>query len=230
MRIRDLARVSGLPKTTIHYYTREGLLHPPAKAAANSARYDESHVQRLALIQRLRAADGPGLSVFAVRRVIALVADGVPLELAVALQDAVQQAGTARAGEALSLAAVCRRSGLPRRAADAAVAKGVLCRAPHEGGFDGTDLEGACHVRALFDAGIHVDELEHVAKLVRAISAYEIALAARLAAGRSASERAQLFQTLQSAGNGLHQYLFLRARQHDIARGAIVAQPRGDIA
>lgn len=230
MRIRDLARASGLPKTTIHYYTREGLLHPPAKAAANSARYDDTHVERLALIQRLRATEGPGLSVFAVRRVITLMDDGVPFELAVALQDAVQQAGGARAGGSLSLAGLCRRSGLARRAADAAVAKGVLCRAPHEAAFDAADLEGAGHVRALLDAGIRIDELEHIASLVRAISAYEIALAGRLAAGRSASGRAALFQALQAAGNGFHQYQFLRARQHEIARGATVAQPRGDSA
>jgi len=54
MKIGELARQSGVPKSTIHYYLREGLLHPPNKTARTVAYFDSSHLDRLAAIKRLR--------------------------------------------------------------------------------------------------------------------------------------------------------------------------------
>lgn len=44
---------SGLPTSTIRMYQTKGLLHAPRRSG-RTARYDESHVQRLALVQRLQ--------------------------------------------------------------------------------------------------------------------------------------------------------------------------------
>ncbi len=54
MRIKELSEKSGVPKSTIHFYLREGLLHPPAKTGKTMAYYDQSHLQRLATIKRLK--------------------------------------------------------------------------------------------------------------------------------------------------------------------------------
>ena len=54
MRINELVERSGVPRTTIHYYLREGLLHPPHKTGRTTAVYDESHLQRLKLISDLK--------------------------------------------------------------------------------------------------------------------------------------------------------------------------------
>jgi DNA-binding transcriptional MerR regulator len=54
MRIAELARRSGTSKETIHFYLREGLLRKPKKTSRNMAYYDESHVEQLKLIKRLR--------------------------------------------------------------------------------------------------------------------------------------------------------------------------------
>jgi AcrR family transcriptional regulator len=54
MRIRDLERESRVPRSRIHYYIREGLLHPPAKTGKTSALYDQSHLERLEAIQRIK--------------------------------------------------------------------------------------------------------------------------------------------------------------------------------
>jgi AcrR family transcriptional regulator len=47
LKMAELAQESGVPRTTIHYYLREGLLHQPYKTGRTMAYYDESHVQRL---------------------------------------------------------------------------------------------------------------------------------------------------------------------------------------
>lgn len=85
--MQELAERSGLPRTTIHHYAREGLLPPARKTAPNAARYDEAHLERLVLISRLRDADGEGgpLSIPDIRRVLEHVEAGVSLRVAVRL-------------------------------------------------------------------------------------------------------------------------------------------------
>jgi AcrR family transcriptional regulator len=54
MRINELVEKTGIPRTTIHYYLREGLLHPPRKTGRTMAYYDETHLQRLKQINELK--------------------------------------------------------------------------------------------------------------------------------------------------------------------------------
>jgi len=55
MRIAELSELTGVPKTTIHFYMREGLLHPPFKTSRTMAYYDQSHLDRLLSIQKAKA-------------------------------------------------------------------------------------------------------------------------------------------------------------------------------
>jgi AcrR family transcriptional regulator len=54
MRIKELEERSEVPRTTIHFYLRQGLLHPPHKTGRTMAYYDDSHVQRLKEISQLK--------------------------------------------------------------------------------------------------------------------------------------------------------------------------------
>ena len=53
-RMRDLERISGVPRSTIHYYVREGLLPQPRKRGKTVADYGAEHIQTLQLIRRLQ--------------------------------------------------------------------------------------------------------------------------------------------------------------------------------
>ena len=55
MRIKDLEEKSGMPRTTIHFYLRQSILHPPSKTGRTMAYYDESHLKRLQDIQEIKA-------------------------------------------------------------------------------------------------------------------------------------------------------------------------------
>ncbi len=68
MRMAELARVSGVSRETIHYYLREGLLPKPVKGGKTVAYYDESHLERLTLIRRLR--DEKYLPLAVIRRIV----------------------------------------------------------------------------------------------------------------------------------------------------------------
>jgi DNA-binding transcriptional MerR regulator len=54
MRIGELVKRTGVPKETIHFYVREGLLRKPRKSGSNAADYTSSHVERILLIKELR--------------------------------------------------------------------------------------------------------------------------------------------------------------------------------
>lgn len=55
IRIGELEKISGLPRSTIHFYIREGILHRSIKTARTMAYYDERHVERLKLIKRMKS-------------------------------------------------------------------------------------------------------------------------------------------------------------------------------
>jgi DNA-binding transcriptional MerR regulator len=54
MKISELIKLTGVPKETVHFYIREGLLRKPRKSGVNTAEYNEKHVERLLLIKDMR--------------------------------------------------------------------------------------------------------------------------------------------------------------------------------
>ena len=54
MRLAELSQRAGVPRSTIKFYLREGLLPAGAASAKNQASYGSQHVERLALIRALR--------------------------------------------------------------------------------------------------------------------------------------------------------------------------------
>jgi DNA-binding transcriptional MerR regulator len=54
MRIGELVRQTGVPKETIHFYLREGLLRKPRRSGTHAADYPAAHVDRILLIKELR--------------------------------------------------------------------------------------------------------------------------------------------------------------------------------
>ncbi|MBW1782952.1 MAG: MerR family transcriptional regulator [Deltaproteobacteria bacterium] len=54
MRISELTARTGVPKETIHYYVREGVLRRPRKTGRNTADYSERYVEQIRVIKRLQ--------------------------------------------------------------------------------------------------------------------------------------------------------------------------------
>jgi DNA-binding transcriptional MerR regulator len=54
MKISQLVKRTGVPKETIHFYIREGLLRKPRKSGVNAAEYNEGYVDQIQLIKDLR--------------------------------------------------------------------------------------------------------------------------------------------------------------------------------
>lgn len=56
MKISELEKISGVPRSTIHHYVQYGLLPRPQKTGQTMARYDNGHVKRLEAIQKIKLA------------------------------------------------------------------------------------------------------------------------------------------------------------------------------
>ncbi len=69
MRLAELSTRSGVPRSSIKLYIREGLLPAGTAQARNQAEYGPQHLERLALIRALREV--AGLSLDVIRRVTA---------------------------------------------------------------------------------------------------------------------------------------------------------------
>ncbi len=74
MNISELEKTSGVPRTTIYFYVRSGLLPVAQKKAASRAIYSEEHLELLKLITCLK---NEGLSLDAIREQVAPVVEAV---------------------------------------------------------------------------------------------------------------------------------------------------------
>jgi DNA-binding transcriptional MerR regulator len=219
MRIGELATRAGLPKSTIHFYLREGLLPPPDKPTANSAVYSGDHLERLKLIKKLRSEVLGPLPVPQVRRVLQLLDRGVSLELAVGLQRAVLGGQPAADGLCFDAKRLAQEAGMDIATVRKLVDAGVLLPAPSNAKrpFDTDDVHAAKALsRVLSDTSISIDDLARGARKTRELSRYEVSLRNRAVADLGPEARARVSLMLQEVDNVLRRYLFLRARQHDI--------------
>ena len=59
LKMSDLERITGVGRSTIHYYLREGLLTPPRRTGKTMAYYDAGHVEELRRIRDLQEEGYP---------------------------------------------------------------------------------------------------------------------------------------------------------------------------
>lgn len=176
--MQELAERSGLPRTTIHHYGREGLLPPARKTAPNAARYDEAHLERLALITRLRDPDGDAgpLSIPDIRRVVEHVEAGVSLRAAVRLVAEDVDAVPADGGGWATPAELARAAALEVEFVEKLLATGLIGGEPGEP-LTPADLLVAqsCHV-VCADRGVNPADLTPLADLLREVGNYTATL------------------------------------------------------
>jgi AcrR family transcriptional regulator len=118
--ITELEEATGVPRSTIYYYVREGLLPTAQKAAASRAVYAESHVDLLREIARLKAEGWP------LRTIKERLAPQVASARALEVDLVAEQAGQTRESILVAAARLFARKGYKRtRVADIVKEVGV---------------------------------------------------------------------------------------------------------
>ncbi len=207
MRIRELVERCGLPKTTIHFYQRDGLLPPPLKTARNAALYNEEHVARLVLIGELRKA---GLPVPQLRRAIDLIEQGVEQEVALALQRVLVSAPAT-----LSMQDIAEAADMPVERARQLHQAGLL-GAPEREWFHQDDVAALEAIKHMCDVGAGVALLQQTAIQLQALTRAEFVVADKITAAMPAAQRSATLLGLQYAVDRLHHYWLSEARKHEV--------------
>ena len=179
MRMQELAERSGLPRTTIHHYARESLLPPPRKSAKNAAEYDESHLERLALITRLRdeSRDPRGLSIPEVRLVLGHLDAGIEPGAAVRLVTEGIDAGPPAAGRWTDAGAFARAAGVSEAFVRTLVEVGLIDDGPDKGFRPGDLLVARACESVCSGSGVDPADLTPLADLIHEVGSYSDTLA-----------------------------------------------------
>jgi DNA-binding transcriptional MerR regulator len=218
MRMKDLVEASGLPRTAIHHYQREGLLPPGRKTATNAATYGDEHVERLRLIQALRTDEMGPFSLDRVRRIIAMIEGGVAPELATALHNlpgALRPQGErGKAARSMTLSELARAAGLSLGTARQLVEADLIVGTGDAGdgrSYDEADVAIARLLAGFLDIDeIRLADLEPIAELAAETERYERALiglaTARMEPQAAEERRYSMYRSLHA----LHAYLYIR--------------------
>ncbi|MEM7052616.1 MAG: MerR family transcriptional regulator [Acidobacteriota bacterium] len=220
--MKQLVELSGLPRSLIHFYLREGILPAGEKTARNAATYSSRHLEILAALARLREPPLGPLPLPLQRRVIELYERGVELEVAVALEQAVLgEAGAAASdGRRYSPEELAQTAGVEVAFINELEAVGLLVPPPGERpAFDANDLQIVTLCRDLVaQTGLPLEVARPIGDAIRQLSAYEMSLRNRAVARLDDRQAAQASLAIQQGINIIHSYLFYRWRLHDIAR------------
>lgn len=218
MRMKELVEATGVPRTAIHHYQREGLLPPAIKTARNAALYGAEHVKRVKLIRSLRSDELGPFPMEGVRRVLEMVERGVEPEVAAALYSLPGGLGKSgpsegRRGER-SLSDVAHDAGMSLSTARALHGSGLLLGRGGPGEsrvFDEADAAAARVIGELLShEAIRPEDLDPIAELVGELVRYERALASLVTAKAEAGEASERQHALFQGLHVLHTYLFSR--------------------
>lgn len=222
MRMRDLVERTGVPRTTIHHYLREGLLPPPEKTSANAAVYTDAHVERLRLVAALRGDELGPHAIGEIRRILALVDAGVDPAVAGRLEalTTVRRSGAGEVSRTFRGASeVAREARVSLSTVRRLIDAGLLLARRAPGGdrddFDVADVEMTrAYAELMGLAGLDVPDLAPVAQLLAELVRYEDALARVATSGRQAGDVLRIQGVLERCMRAAHAYVLARAAAH----------------
>lgn len=209
MRIAELVKQSGVPRTTIHYYQRLKLLPEAEKRSSNSALYGRKHLDRLKLITRLRSESGGSCSMDRIQAIIAQLDSGSEKALADVLSGR-EPSDTA----AFDAAELIAGSELPQDVINRLISEKVIRARPGDRLYDERDAAALRAIAGLIELGIDPDAIIPIARVVEKLAAFEIDQYKKMRSTLPPLQRREFLLNLQQSTDALHQYLFNRIRQH----------------
>lgn len=212
LRMNELAKATGVPRSTILYYLGQGLLPPPEKTSANMAYYDPSCVDRIRRIRQLQARHR--FSLEEIRKLLEAHTDPADLSLGMELHEVVF--GRDAGGPRIRSAEFQRETGLMRRQL-AQLAEARLLLPLEPGRFDPEDLEmGRIYARAL-SAGVRVGDLAYYVEYGEKIVDREMALRSRMTRSLPFPEDAARTIGMVRDARRCRAYVIDRLFQHRVA-------------
>jgi DNA-binding transcriptional MerR regulator len=194
LRMKELTRATGLPKSTILHYLHQGLLPEPVKTSPNMAYYDPECIDRIKFIQHLQRHHR--LSLFEIKRMMELSGEALDLSARLELKELVF--GPARQEVLLDRDAFCEETGLSavqvRR-----LLKARLLLPMEKGRFDSEDTAMGRMFARGFSLGLRIEDATYYVELGEKIVDHEMALRGRMI--RQLSDKDEALLTMEMVKN-----------------------------
>lgn len=205
LRIRDLVRITGIPRSTIQFYVRERLLTGLDRQGATSIVYPAESIERLRLIKRLQKEER--LTIPEIRRVLSLVDRGGDPQASLGLM---QTMGPIHGQVAVcNTAQLARSTGLTGKQITAALEMGLLAPTT-QGEFDPEDVMTGTLMRRFIELGGGLNDLEFYRRIGAGLVAIEIGLQQRLIRGRPIDEAISVTQEVTAMAKHMRAYILQR--------------------
>jgi len=209
LRMNQLVEATGLPKSTLAHYVREGLLPEPTKTSRNMAYYPEEAVSAARLIRGMKEQ---GLSLPRIRTLLAMRARGYDPAVLLELNRVVF--GEPK-GERVGIDELCASTSLKRRDAEELVRLRLLL--PLEGQrFDEQDQRVGKVYALLLEGGVQPGDLAFYAEKAREIVEAEMALRREAVEGLTYEEDAERTTRLVHGARAIRSYVLERVFQHSV--------------
>lgn len=214
VKISELERITGVPQSTIRYYVKEGLLPQPTKVNKSMSYYDESCVERIALVRELQEKRYYPLSV--IKNIIGRMGNGISLPSLLSLEDAIFRPRTEGQQRLMSRQEFVAATGIEKSLLDTAERLKILV--PYNrGGAKPYNQEDVLFAKSLMrgstELGIDIRDMtfyiEHGEKIVEE----ELKLRKKIVAGKSKAENIKITVTLSEQADELRGYILRRLFQ-----------------
>lgn len=211
LKMKDLADATGVPKSTILLYVKEGLLPQPVKTSPNMAYYHPSCIQRIAFIKQVQSTHR--LPLAAIKGLLKEMDRGRDITPLLELQSTV----FGSASDKMETADFARASGLGE-ARLARLVEMALIIPLEPGWFDAQDLDLARRLKACMDKGLDPEDLAFYPEFARQIVDAEIRLREKCTEDLDFKENASLTLELTRMARGLRAYIIDRTLQKELIR------------
>ncbi len=212
LRMNELMKATGLPKSTILFYASQGLLPTPEKTSPNMAFYDPGCVERLRLIQQMQ--ERHRLTLAEIKRFLHDQEVGSGLGALLELNDEIFGPESPR--RLLDTETFCRETGLSAGQLEELLQAQVLL--PLEAGrYDAADVEMGRMLLDAFGMGIRAEDLAYYADLGEKIVDREMALRNQMTGALPYAEDAGVTTQMVKNARMCRAYIVDRLFQHRVA-------------
>jgi DNA-binding transcriptional MerR regulator len=211
LKMQDLAAATGVPKSTILHYLKEGLLPKPYKTSWNMAYYLPACVERITFIKVLQSKYR--LSLALIRQFLQEGKLSPEIEPFLELRSVIF--GRRDEQDLLDLESFCRATGLTAVEVEELGRAGLLLPLEPER-FDAEDLAIGRTLKRCLELGITPEESSFYPLLAHEIVDHEMAIRDRLVQGLSLEENATLTLELTRGARALRPYVIDRMFQHRV--------------
>lgn len=221
LRMNELVKATGVAKSTILHYVKEGLLPEPVKTSQNMAYYASESIDRVRYIQHLQQRHRLTLA-----EINKLLNSGETLDdVAVFLGLNNIIFGNSSPDASIDRLSFCRQTGLSDEQVTALVEARLLQPLAHDR-FDNDDINMGKLLARGNEAGIGIDDIRYYVELGEKIVDHEMALRRRLTHHLPYAQDAALTIEMVKNARMSRAYIIDRLFQHRVADMPDLKEPK----